>query len=117
MSPAALEQRRLLSRPEPLGQLPRDRQGQGDRPSVELAVVLDHRLVEHAIICGRVHWARQRADAAIAQAINGRQVGVGDVYLRQGFGLGEKVWDSISGHSSANRFRQAAVRGHEASHS
>ena len=53
-----VDQRRLLARPKPLGQLLGDRQGQGNRPGVELAVVLDHRLVEHAVVGGRVHRAR-----------------------------------------------------------
>ena len=54
-----VDQRRLLAGPKPLGQRLGDRQGQGDRPGIELAVVLDHRFVEHAVVGGRIHRAGQ----------------------------------------------------------
>ena len=54
-----------------------------NRPGVELAVVFDDRFVEHAVVGLAIHRAGERAQRAVAKAIDGRQVGVRDGHLRQ----------------------------------
>ncbi len=112
-----VDQGHLLTRPKLSGQRFGHRQRQGDGPGVEPAAVLDHRLVQHAMVGGRIHGPHQRAQAAIAQAINGRQIGVGDGHLRQSLGLGKKISGGVGGHSTTNRLGQAAVGRHQRSHS
>ena len=107
-----IDQRRLLAGPKLLGERFGDGQGQGDRPGIELAVVFDDRLVEHAIVRGRIHRPDQGAQAAVAQAIDGRQIGVGDGHLGQGLGMGEKIVDRVGRHGAANRLGQTAVGGY-----
>ena len=51
---------------------------QRNRPGVLLAVVDDDFLVEHAVERGPVHRAGQRAQAAVAEAVERGQVGVAD---------------------------------------
>ena len=107
-----IDQRHLLAGSKLLGQRFGNGQGQRDRPGVELAVVFDHRLVEHAVVGGRIHWPHQRAQAAVAQAIDRRQIGVGNGHLGERLGMGEKIVNRVGRHGAADRLGQTAVGGY-----
>ena len=111
-----VHQGHFLARLEPGGQLRGHRQGDRNRPGVELALVLDDRLFQHAMIGLRIHRAGQRAQTAVAQAIDGREIGVGNRNLGQGLGVGEKTRNLIGRNGAANRFGETTMNRHKSRH-
>ena len=79
-----------FARPEPLGERARDRERDRDRPRPAPAPVLDHGLVEDAVVGGGVHRPLERTQGAVGEAVDAREVGVGHRDPRQRGRLGEK---------------------------
>jgi hypothetical protein len=88
----------------------------GIGPGVALPAVLDVRRVEHAFVRRPVHRARERGEAAVAEAIHRRQVRVGDGHLLQSRSLGRERLPVAFGDGAGDRLAETAVRGDEIAH-
>ncbi len=93
-----------------------DRQRKWDRPGVELAIVLDDGFVEHAVKRGGIHGAGDRAEGAVAPAVDGGKVGVGNGDLRELGGFGLECGDFVGRDHEIDRFRQSAMGRDQISH-
>ena len=105
-----------LARLQLRGEFLRDRQSQRNRPGILLAVVFDGGRVEDPVVRGGIHRAGEWAEAAVAKAVHGREIGVGDGHLGQLRGVGLEFLDFGRGDRATNRFAQAAVRQNQISH-
>ena len=87
------------------------RRSESDRngPGVELAVVLDDRLVEHAVVGGAVHRPVSGRQPAVAEAVDARQIGVGDGHLGQLRGVGDQRRLVGRGDRAGHGLGEAAV--------
>ena len=77
----------------------------------------DDFLVEDAVERRLVHRAGERAEAAVAEAVEGGQVGVADGHARQAGGAGAEGVGFGGRDVAVDGFAQAAVRRDQIGHS
>src|SRR2546421_228539 len=83
---------------------------------VRRAPAADRPLVGHAVPLGLGHRAGERAEAAVADAVERRQVGLADGDAGQALGLAEHVGRPVGGEVAVDRLGEAAVRRDQVSH-
>ena len=98
------------------GQALVDRKADRNGPGVFLAVLDDDFLVEHPIEGCLVHGPDERTEAAVAEAIEARQIGVADRHLFERRGLAAKVNSLGQRHHAIYRFASASVRRNQVRH-
>ena len=112
----AVGQCHLLAGGELGGQVAGDGEREGDGPGVLFALVNDEAVIEHLVEGGRIHRAHQRAEGAIAKAIDRRQVGVRDRHLGEpGRGSLDRI-DLLGRHRAIDRLLQTTMHANEISH-
>ena len=78
--------------------------------------MLDDRFVEHAVVDRPVHRPGERAQRAVGDAIDRREVGLRDGHLGELGRLGLKGLGLVGGNGAADGLRQAAMGRNQISH-